>query len=348
VAGAELGLVSAAKNENAIENLLIKSISGRFPPPGDGRMITGVMEIDGHTFSVDALRPFAAYPTTKITVFPDRTIGNIQSAPTPESESGSPSPTPEQLTPCTNLLSLDAPKALENVLNANDTVTRTPTIPSRAANGEFPSKAEKTRLELILGPMGSGKSTELSRRLQRKKLYKAVFAISTISDTRYGDQGIITHDGLVTPCVRVRNLDDILHNEQYQKAEVVGIDEANFFPDLPEFIRGQLEMTSKTFIVSGLDGDRNKKPFGRILELIPDADRKDFLTALCKRCADGTEAPFTIELVAFDGQFKVGGTDDYEAVCRNHYNYIRYCQQVDQLKRSHPELHIDKLTVLNH
>lgn len=307
-------------------------------------MITGVKEVDGHQICLDngcslLHRPLTGSnsilnqedlkaqflsPTsldTEVTKMPILFFNNHE-----------PLSDPERPRSAGSNVDLSANNALRNEVSISDK----------------PATAEKTRLELILGPMGSGKSTELSRRLQRKKLYKKVFAVSTIADTRYGDHGIITHDGLVTPCLRVKNLEDILTNAEYQKADVVGIDEANFFSDLPEFIRSQLELTNKTFIISGLDGDRHKKPFGRVLELIPDADRKDFLTALCKRCADGTEAPFTIEVIAFDGQVKVGGTDAYEAVCRKHYDFIRYCQQVDQLKRSHPELHIDKLTVLHH
>lgn len=201
------------------------------------------------------------------------------------------------------------------------------------------------RLELILGPMWSGKTSELIRRLRNKSIYKKILAVNTRKDNRYGSDGVITHDGLAmtTRCLRVDSLYELRTMKDYIESEVVGIDEGNFFPEIEKFVVEELELTSKTFIVAGLNGDKDRQFFGKIHELIPHAERIDFLTALCKQCADGTEASFSIELEKFEGQEKVGGTGIYEAVCRKHYSQMRYSQYIDKvniLKRSNPSLSI--------
>jgi len=194
------------------------------------------------------------------------------------------------------------------------------------------------RLELILGVMYSGKSTELGRRLKIKSLYRTVAAVNTIKDVRYGTDGIITHDGAAISCIRVNNLYELRDLPAYRKAHVVGIDEGNFFPEIKEFVVQELKLTNKSFIISGLDGDKDKKFFGTLHELIPHAEKKDFLTAICKRCGNGNRAPFSIDHVKFEGQEKIGGSETYEAVCRKHYDAIRYSQSIDELKRSSPGL----------
>lgn len=205
---------------------------------------------------------------------------------------------------------------------------------------EEQGKPEVYRLELILGPMGAGKSSELGRRLRVKGLYRSIMAVTHSKDLRYGERGIITHDGIVIPAVRVSSLKELLSTPAYAAAQVIGIDEGQFFPELPEFIRNQLDISRKSFIISGLAGDKDRKPIGRLLELISDADDIDFLRANCKRCGDGTEAPFTIEIEVFDGQEKVGGMNDYEPVCRRHYDLLRCGQIMDKIKRTRPDLGI--------
>lgn len=185
------------------------------------------------------------------------------------------------------------------------------------------SDSENYRLELIFGNMYSGKTLELMRRLKIKSVYKTTLAVNTTKDNRYGDEGIISHDGSVMKAVRVNLLAELLSMKEYKDADVIGIDEGNFYSDIATFVIQQLETTNKTFIIAGLNGDKNKKFFGHLHELIPHAEKQDFLRAICKRCANGIEASFSIELVKFEGQEKVGGKGIYEAVCRKHYNQIR-------------------------
>jgi len=196
------------------------------------------------------------------------------------------------------------------------------------------TKTEKYRLELILGPMTGGKSTFLGNSLKLKSLYKRVLAVNTTKDKRYGNEGIITHDGHKIAAIRVDNLYELLSMKEYKEAEVVGIDEGNFFPEINDFIREQLEMTSKSFIVAALNGDKNMELFGNVHLLIPRASFIHFVTALCRRCADGTTASYSAALQKFEGQEKVGGSETYEAVCERHYHFIKYTQSLDSLKSS--------------
>lgn len=181
---------------------------------------------------------------------------------------------------------------------------------------------DKTRLQLILGPMSSGKTTELKRRLQVASVYRTVLAVNTKKDTRYGSEGIITHDQQVYPALRISSVEELRSNPQYQAAQVVGIDEANFFKGLKEFILEEINNTTKSFIICGLNGDRDMNLFGSIHEFVSHADTIDLYQAICIECADGTLAPFTINIVALEGQENVGGTDKYVSVCRQHHREI--------------------------
>lgn len=185
------------------------------------------------------------------------------------------------------------------------------------------SSAENCRLELILGPMFSGKSTTLMSKLRIKSIYKNVLAVNTVIDTRYSDEGICNHDGDKIDAIRVKYLSELLEKEEYKKAEVVGIDEGQFFPKIHEFIISELETSNKTFIVSALNGDKDKKLFGNIYYLLPHAESIKFNNSVCIRCGNGNSASFSSSLIKFEGQEKVGSTEIYEAVCRKHYDEIQ-------------------------
>jgi thymidine kinase len=98
-------------------------------------------------------------------------------------------------------------------------------------------------------------------------------------------------------------------------ADVVGIDEGQFFGDVVEGCLKLLER-GKIVIMACLDGDYQKKPFGRVLELIPHADRFEKLNAICMKCKK-MEAPFTSKNSNSNGEvIEVGGIDKYTPTCR--------------------------------
>ena len=104
-----------------------------------------------------------------------------------------------------------------------------------------------------------------------------------------------------------------------RKADVIFVEEIQFFPDAFENISHWVDKLGKTVIVTGLDGDSSRKPFGDVLRLIPIADKVRKLSALCKRCADGTPAHFSKRISSETQTTLIGSSDKYEAVCRKHY-----------------------------
>ncbi len=127
-------------------------------------------------------------------------------------------------------------------------------------------------LEVILGPMFSGKTTTLLKRAKGKTMI-----INHVLDTRC--KGVMTHDGLKADAIKSNVIPLSV------AADTVLIDEAQFFDSLEG-----VESLAPNVVVAGLSGDYRRKPFGRILELIPLADKVTFLTAVCE-C--GAPAPFT-------------------------------------------------------
>jgi thymidine kinase len=113
--------------------------------------------------------------------------------------------------------------------------------------------------------------------------------------------------------------------QDYKESKLVVIEEAQFFGDLVEFVTQAVDKDGKHVVVVGLDGDAQRKPFGKVLDLVPLADRITKLTSMCKECADGTPAIFTAAITddavaaATVGEACVGAADKYVPMCRKHY-----------------------------
>ena len=170
-------------------------------------------------------------------------------------------------------------------------------------------------LKVIIGPMWSGKSTEVIN------IYKhnCIAQISTLvinyeEDKRYHDQKLSTHDKTMIPCKRFNQLVDLLNYKDLHKFKCIVIDEAQFFEDLQETVEILLSM-NKFVYVCGLDGDFQMKKFGYVLDIIPIADEVIKKQALCAICRNGKKASFTKRLSNESSQ-KLIGTNDYIPVCR--------------------------------
>ena len=180
------------------------------------------------------------------------------------------------------------------------------------------------RLDLILGPMFAGKSSALIARVRRARAlgWKTLLLTSAL-DTRYGEGDVVTHDKDRVSAVGVKGLMTCLGTPEYTEARLIVIEEAQFFVDLVAFVRYAVEKDGKDVVAVGLDGDSDRRPFGSVLELVPLADTVTKLTALCKRCGDGTEALFSAALKGDhdrgSGVIHVGGEESYEPLCRRHY-----------------------------
>ena len=176
------------------------------------------------------------------------------------------------------------------------------------------------RLELIIGNMFSGKSTELIRRINREKsIKKKILVINYSGDNRYSTNSVTTHDQVKVNSLKLIKLDDFNKNliPQYDS---FFIDEGQFFEDLYSFVLLLVDVHKKHVVVSGLDGDSFRNPFGDIIKLISICDTVDKLHAYCNKCNDGTIAPFTKKINQQENNvIDIGGNNKYISVCRKHY-----------------------------
>ncbi|GFQ01609.1 pentatricopeptide repeat-containing protein at4g16470 [Phtheirospermum japonicum] len=149
---------------------------------------------------------------------------------------------------------------------------------------------------------------------------ESVAIIKSSKDSRYGLDSIVTHDGEKLPCLPLADLSsfrEMLGAEKYDKLDVIGIDEAQFFGDLYDFCSEAADHDGKTVIVAGLDGDYLRRSFGSVLDLIPIADSVTKLNARCELC--GKHAFFTLRKTDETRTELIAGADVYMPVCRNHY-----------------------------
>ena len=178
-------------------------------------------------------------------------------------------------------------------------------------------------LEIVLGPMFSGKSSYALSYIRRQQaIGRSVIAVKPSIDNRYSqDDEIVTHNQDKIPCVVWNPSVPLAPNRFMIQADCVVVEEAQFFTGLPAFCEYMLAIDIQVVLV-GLDGDAHRKPFRDILDCIPYANKVTKLSALCLRCKDGTQAPYTryTESSTQNGsQVDVGGAEKYEAVCLRHF-----------------------------
>ncbi len=186
-------------------------------------------------------------------------------------------------------------------------------------------------LELFLGPMFAGKSSAILGVIRRNSIIgRQTLCLTSALDNRYTTEArIVSHNQESHPATAVSRLLPLLESPEFQAAECVIVEEAQFFPDLREFVLAAVEQRGKDVICVGLDGDSERKPFGQLLDLIPYADKVQKFTALCRTCADGTPAIFTYRRPgAPTTQVAVGGQDTYEPLCRHHFLEARHDAKV--------------------
>ncbi len=174
-------------------------------------------------------------------------------------------------------------------------------------------------LELILGPMFSGKTARL---IEHYKAYqfigKKIVVINYDLDTRYSTTMLSSHDRVEIPCVFSNNLDKSL----WADADVVLINEGQFFPDLVPATLDMIDVEGKHVFICGLDGDFQRQRFGTILDLVPHSDRVEKLQAFCYICRDGTLAVFS-HRISDEAKQVVIGSSNYVSLCRKCYNTHR-------------------------
>lgn len=169
-------------------------------------------------------------------------------------------------------------------------------------------------IEVIVGPMFSGKSEELIRRLRRAEIARQrVQIFKPVIDDRYAKNGIVSHSGLEIRSDLVKRGSEIMDKVE-PRTEVIGVDEAQFLGDSVVDACVKLADMGKRVMVAGLDTDFLGRPFEPMPRLLAVAEEITKLLAICVRC--GNPAVHTQRLVASEELIVVGGGQMYEARCR--------------------------------
>jgi len=183
-------------------------------------------------------------------------------------------------------------------------------------------------LDLILGPMFSGKSTKLIKYIRdHKTLGINVMVIKPDIDNRYtNESSICTHNNEKENCVMlpIDKLDKIFEIKDYENTIVIAIEEGQFFMNLFEIVKKMVDIDKKIIYITAINGDANRNLFGDIYKLISYCDNIEFMQALCVDCKDGTPGIYSKKITKIsttntNNQTDVGGADKYKAVCRRHY-----------------------------
>lgn len=198
-----------------------------------------------------------------------------------------------------------------------------------------------SEIHIFTGPMASGKTTTLLEKLHRYSnvCEERVLLINYLGDQRGDDctnscdaagHGVSTHLygdvskhvvlGKYIDAIRVTRLNEI-SSKKLSKYNVVGIDEAQFYPDLYDFVERNFHQKQMTYYVSGLCTDSENRSFGEIDRLLPLATTFKKMTAICAHCDRKKMVPaaYTLSVKQKETQVAFGGLDEYKPVCSFHF-----------------------------
>ena len=192
----------------------------------------------------------------------------------------------------------------------------------KSSTMEVHTENESGYLGIILGPMYSGKTSRLLA-LYKKYTFceMPVTVVNFAEDTRYSDSMLSTHDKNMIPCFMKNAMNEAFpfDGEDIKKYQVFLINEAQFFPDIVEWVKTAISPPyNKIVHISGLDGDFQRNTFGNWLSLITYCDTVEKLTSICCGCKKA-QALFSHRLTDEKAQ-KVIGSDSYIPLCRKCYD----------------------------
>ena len=181
-------------------------------------------------------------------------------------------------------------------------------------------------LKVILGPMFSGKTTELIRIYRRYSACNIPVCVinHTLDNTRYSTTNMSSHNREEITSYNFNKLYHCIEEDFLHKVKVILINEGQFFGDLIEVVDILVNVYKKEVYVCGLDGDFKRHKFGKILDLIPNCDEVVKLKALCRNCCQN-DALFTYRL-SEEKEQTVVGVDNYVSLCRMCYNKGLNCK----------------------
>lgn len=176
-------------------------------------------------------------------------------------------------------------------------------------------------IEVVCGPMFSGKTEELIRRVKRAQIARQKIQIFKPSiDNRYHETDVVSHSSLTVQATPVSDALDIL-KKLLDSTRVVAIDEVQFFDEVILKVINKLARRGIRVICAGLDQDFQGKPFGPMAPLLAMADKVDKVQAVCTVCGAAATKTFRKNPNNSE-QVLVGETDLYEARCRMHCDYF--------------------------
>lgn len=181
------------------------------------------------------------------------------------------------------------------------------------------SKTSRGCIEVICGSMFSGKTEELIRRLKRAQFAnQKIMIFKPAIDVRYDEDNVVSHDDNSIPSTPVPSSSNILLLSD--DAEVVAIDEAQFFDDELPNVCNQLANKGIRVIVAGLDMDYTGNPFGPIPNLIATAEHITKVHAVCVKC--GNSASYSHRISENKNLIQLGEKEKYEPLCRSCFNTL--------------------------
>ena len=175
-------------------------------------------------------------------------------------------------------------------------------------------------IEVVIGPMYSGKSEELIRRVKRAKIAKQnIVVFKPKIDDRYSKEDVVSHSGDSVNAIPINSSKEI-YDFIDNKTQVVGIDEVQFFDEKIVEIAVDLADKGIRVIAAGLDMDFKGEPFGPTPKLLAISEFVDKIQAICSVCgqpATRSQRLINKEPARYDDPIiQVGAVESYEARCR--------------------------------
>lgn len=184
----------------------------------------------------------------------------------------------------------------------------------------FSPRVSNTKIKVICGPMFSGKTKTLIKTIDKfKSKGKKVVVFKPTMDNRYSNESIVSHDKDETVAINVSKPAEIL--DLFHHADVVAIDEAQFFDRSIVAVCGIIADHGKSVVVAGLDMDYRSNPFGSMPELMTIADEVVKLNSVCTFCSG--RARYSHRVSKDDGIVVLGEKDKYVPLCRSCYNELK-------------------------
>jgi thymidine kinase len=179
-------------------------------------------------------------------------------------------------------------------------------------------RGEQGWVEVICGPMFSGKSEELIRRITRYQIARVpVQTFKPQLDVRYSEAEVVSHSSLKVEATPVETSAHLLRKVE-DSTQVIGIDEGQFFDEGLVEVVEQLAAAGKQVIIAGLDTDYLRRPFEPIPTLCDRAEYVTKMLAVCHKC--GGPGMYTQRIVHSDDLVVLGALGAYEARCRQCYD----------------------------